>query len=85
MAERRRAQVLLHGAIVLLVGLLCGIPFGVGVGNAWSEEAVRAWRVAHSGEVTVGFMLIAIGAMSDRLLLGEGAVSIFVWSLVGSV
>ncbi len=84
MAERRRAQVLLHGAIVLLVGLLCGIPFGVGVGNAWSEEAVRAWRVAHSGGVTVGLMLIAIGAVSDRLLLGDGAVSIFVWSLVGS-
>lgn len=57
MSERSRAQILLHGAIVLLVGLLCGIPFGVGVGNAWSEDAVRAWRVAHSGGVTVGLII----------------------------
>ena len=57
MAERSRAQIVLYEAIVLLVGLLCGIPFGVGVGNGWSEEAVRAWRVAHSGGVTVGLMI----------------------------
>ena len=66
----------MHGAIVLLVGLLCGIPFGVGVGNAWSEDAVRACRVAHSGGVTVGLMLIVIAAVSDRLRLGDGAASV---------
>ncbi|MBI4317543.1 MAG: hypothetical protein HY675_03555 [Chloroflexi bacterium] len=76
MAERRRTQILLHGAIVLLVGLLCGIPFGVGVGRAWSEEAVRAWRVAHSEGVTVGLMLIVVAAVSDRLRLDNGAATV---------
>ena len=84
MTERSQMQILLHGAIILLVGLLCGIPFGVAVGSAWGDEAVRAWRVAHSGGVTVGLMLIAIGAALDRLPLGDGAASVLVWSLVAS-
>ena len=83
-SERFQLQTLLHGAIVLLVGLLCGIPFGAAVGNAWGEEAVRAWRVAHSGGAMIGLMLIAIGAVLPRLLLGDRAASVLAWSLVAS-
>ncbi len=84
MSEPLQMQIVLHGAIVLVVGLLCGIPFGVAVGSTWGDEAVRAWRVAHSGGVTVGLMLIAIGAVLHRLLLGDRAISVLVWSLVVS-
>ena len=84
MSEPLQMQILLHGAIVLFVGLLCGIPFGAAVGSTWGDEAVRAWRVAHSGGVTVGLMLIAIGAVLPRLLLGDRAPSVLVWSLVVS-
>ena len=83
-SERIQLQTLLHGAIVLFVGLLCGIPFGAAVGNAWGDEAVRAWRVAHSGGVMIGLMLITIGAILHRLLLGNRAASVLVWSLVAS-
>ena len=84
MRVRIQLQILLHGGIVLFVGLLCGIPFGAAVTNAWGDEAVRAWRVAHSGGVTVGLMLIAIGAVLHRLLLGDRAISVLGWSLVSS-
>ncbi len=84
MSEPLQMQILLHGAIVLFVGLLCGIPFGVAARNASSYEATRAWRVAHSGGVTIGLMLIAIGGVLHRLLLGDRAASVLVWSLVAS-
>jgi hypothetical protein len=77
-------QMLFHGAIVLFLGLLFGLPFGVALTAGWGDEAVRAWRVAHSGSVTVGLMVIAIGAVLNRLLLGDAAVSVLVWSLVAS-
>jgi hypothetical protein len=80
----RQMQLLLHGAIVLFVGLLCGIPFAVAAGNAWGEEVVRAWRVAHTGGATVGLMLITIGAVLPRLMLADRAGAILVWSLVAS-
>jgi hypothetical protein len=84
MSEPLQMQILLHGAIVLFVGLLCGIPFGVAARNASSHEAARAWRVAHSGGVTVGLMLLAVGAVLHLLLLGNRATSVLVWSLVVS-
>ncbi len=82
--HRRQMQLLLHGAIVLFVGLLCGIPFAVAAGNAWGEEAVRAWRVAHSGGAGVGLMLLAIGAVLPRLVLGVAGAATLVWSLAVS-
>ncbi len=84
MSEPLQMQIVLHGAVVLFVGLLCGIPFGAAVGNASGDDAARAWRVAHSGGVTVGLMLIAVGAVLHRLLLGDRAISVLVWSLVVS-
>lgn len=84
MSEPLQAQILLHGAIVLFVGLVCGIPFGAAAGGASGDDAARGWRVAHSGGVTVGLMLIAIGAVLHRLLLGDRAISVLVGSLVVS-
>lgn len=45
---------------------------------------MRAWRVAHSGGVMVGLMLIAIGAVRHRLLLGDRMAAALEWSLVRS-
>ena len=84
MSEPLQMQILLHGAIVLFVGLLCGIPFGVAARNTSSDDATRGWRVAHSGGVTVGLMLLAVGAVLHRLLLGDRATAVLVWSLVVS-
>jgi uncharacterized membrane protein len=76
---------LFHGAIIVFMGLLFGLPFGVAVTTGWGEESVQAWRVAHAGMVAVGLMLIAIGAALRHLLLGQRLASWLVWSLVASV
>lgn len=71
MRERQQIQMLFHGALVLSLGLLLGLPFGVAVTGGWGGESVQAWRVAHVGMVAVGLMLIAIGAAFRHLVLGQ--------------
>lgn len=84
MVGRSQTQLVLHGAIVLLIGLLGGIPFALAVGNDWGPEAVRAWRVAHSGGAMLGLMLLVVGAVLHRILLRDRVASALVWSLVAS-
>ena len=84
MSERRQIQMLFHGAIVVFMGLLFGLPFTVVVTAGWGDESVQAWRVAHAGMVAVGLMLIAIGAALRYLVLGRRLASWLVWSLVAS-
>jgi hypothetical protein len=53
-------QLILHGSIVLLVGLLSGAGFGTAIVRGKSEAAARAWRVAHSGLLMGGVLLLAL-------------------------
>ena len=45
MSERLHLHVILHGAIILAVGLLCGIPFGFVAARGAGEDAARAWAL----------------------------------------
>jgi len=53
---------LFHGALLMLVGNLCGIPFGRAIATRRGEDEIRAWRVAHSGNVSGGAAMIAVAA-----------------------
>jgi hypothetical protein len=75
-------QLILHGAVVLFVGLLCGAPLGSAVVRAKSEETVRGWRVAHSSLVMGGILLLAVAGIADRLRLDAFGQHLLVWSLV---
>lgn len=60
-------HLLFHGSIVLLVGLLCGVPYGLAITRAWGEERVRAWRLAH-GSLSLGATtMIAVAAIFSVL------------------
>ena len=54
MVELASKHLLFHGPVVLLAGLLSGIPMGTAIINNRGEVTVRAWRVAHSGLAMVG-------------------------------
>ncbi|BAY38416.1 hypothetical protein NIES2111_27630 [Nostoc sp. NIES-2111] len=72
----------LHGAIVLLIGLLSGIPYGTAITHKKSEDIVRGWRVAHSGLSMGGTTMIAISAVLSNLELNPVLGAILVWSSV---
>jgi hypothetical protein len=83
-------QLLFHGAIVLLIGSLSGIPYGSAITQKKDEEVIRAWRVAHSGLSMGGTTMIAFAAAINQLeisamrsaLAQPIALSILVWSSV---
>lgn len=84
MRERVQLDLYLHGAILLLAGLLWGIPYANAVAHGWREYAVRGWHVAHTGVVSGALTILVLGATLPRLALGAGAAPLFAWSLVGS-
>lgn len=77
-------QLIFHGAVILLVGLLCGAPLGSAVVRGKPEETVRAWRVAHSSLVMGGVLLLALAGIVARLQLGALPLALLVWAFVGS-
>ncbi len=77
-------QLIFHGGVILLVGLLCGAPLGSAVVRRKSEETVRAWRVAHSSLVMGGVLLLALAGILAHLQLSAFALAILVWAVVAS-
>src|SRR5262245_21770743 len=76
-------QLIFHGAVILLVGFLCGAPLG-SAANLGTEEAVRAWRVAHSSLILGGVLLLVLASVVAHLQLGPFALGLLVWTFVGS-
>ena len=77
-------QLILHGGVILLLGLLCGAPLGSAIVRRKAEETVRAWRVAHSSLVMGGVLLLAIAGIVSHLQLSAFALASLVWGVVAS-
>ena len=77
-------QLVLHGGIIVLIGLLCGAPLGSAVVRKRGEEAIRAWRVAHTSLVMGGIFLLAVAGIVADLKLSASALNVLVWTLVAA-
>jgi|SRR6266436_810682 hypothetical protein len=59
-------QLVFHGAVVLLVGLLCGAPYGRAVNRKAPEHIIHSWRVAHlSIPIGAALMFGVAGVLSQ--------------------
>lgn len=56
-------QLALHGAIVLLIGLLCGAPYARAIKRAAPAAMQHAWRVAHASLPIGATLMFAIAAL----------------------
>jgi hypothetical protein len=73
-----------HSAVVLLAGLLVGVPYGSAVRRNASDEILRAWRLAHN-TLTVGPTLtLAIAAVLSSLSVGAPIKSWIAWTWIVS-
>ncbi len=70
MERSLQTSLVLHGAVVVLIGLLVGIPYGNAITGGADAEIIRAWRAAHDGLIMGGLLLIAAGPASALVDLG---------------
>jgi hypothetical protein len=67
---------------VLLLGLLCGMPYGAAIVSGWGDEPVRAWKLAHMEGVQNGILLLALAGGSGFLAVGRSGERAIVWGAV---
>lgn len=77
-------QLIFHGSIILLVGLLCGAPYGRAIVRCKLEATVQAWRLAHLSLPIGAILLFALAAVVPHLQLSAIVVTLMVWAFVAS-
>jgi hypothetical protein len=60
-------QLVFHGAIVLLIGLLCGAPYGRAVNRNAPEHIVHSWRVAHASIPLGAALMFGVAVVLSHL------------------
>lgn len=75
-----RPRLIFHGAIVLLVGLLCGYP--TVAESLGGDESVRLWHTAHEALIMMGIWILAMSSVLPALVLARRESAGLVWSLL---
>jgi hypothetical protein len=78
MTNNGRLRLIFHGAVVLLVGLLCGLPTVI----ESSTESVRFWHTAHEALIMMGIWILATSSVVPALVLERREAAGLVWSLL---
>ncbi|MDP5008152.1 MAG: hypothetical protein NWQ13_03985, partial [Glaciimonas sp.] len=61
--ELAARHLIFHASMVLLLGLLCGIPYAKVINRDGEEVKLRAWRVAHLALPIGAILMLAIAAV----------------------
>ena len=76
---------ILHGTVVLLIGLVSGIPYGLAIVRGTEPRKVDARRAAHTGLCATGVMMIALGAALQLWGKPGAAAQVVTWTIaIGS-
>jgi hypothetical protein len=79
MNDKERALILLHGAAVLLLGLLLGLAAVV---EELAGTQPQTWRAGHAALLLAGVWLLAIAAVLPSLALAQQQKTALCWSLL---
>ena len=82
MARRSVLLIAFHGVLLVVLGMLVGLPFADAITAQSGPETERAWRVAHTSLVTAGTLYVAIAAIAHHLMLSGPAAAFVGWSFV---
>jgi hypothetical protein len=65
-------QLVFHGAVVLLTGLICGAPYGRAIRHGSPASVATAWRLAHSSLPMGAALMFGAGAVLTDLPVDDG-------------
>ena len=60
-------HLLFHAAVILLIGLFAGIPYGKAILRKKPESLVHAWRVAHGALILGATLMVALAVVISSL------------------
>jgi uncharacterized membrane protein len=75
---------LVHGVIVLFIGVLSGIPFWLAIILSRAKGAVNAWRVAHSTLIVCGLLMLVVSLILPQLALSRELGLLMAWFFIVS-
>ncbi len=82
MISLNQARLVFHGAVMVLLSMLSGLPLFIAVQQGWGDESIRFWRSTHVGLAAVGVWSIATGVALSYLVLGTRSASLLSWSVI---
>jgi hypothetical protein len=82
MTRRMILQLVFPGLLLVVLGMLVGLPFRDAITMHSGAEAERGWRVAHTSLVGGGVLYLAIAGVAHHLRLSRRVAVFAVWLLV---
>jgi hypothetical protein len=61
--EASARYLVFHGTIILLIGLLCGAPYGRAINGRAAAHIVHSWRVAHLSLPIGAILMFAVATL----------------------
>jgi hypothetical protein len=60
-----------HGAIVLLIGLLCGAPYGRAINRGYPYKTITAWKFAHGALPLSAMLMFSVAGFLSYLSVSD--------------
>jgi hypothetical protein len=79
--ENAARQLVFHGSVVLLLGLLFGAPYAKAIKRNAPAQIINSWRVAHQSLPIGATLMLAVAAVMGSLQV----VATVKWALAGSL
>ena len=73
-----------HAAVVLIIGLMCGMPYGKAINRKAPEHIIQAWRLAHQALPIGAILMFAIAAVLTPFAVTATLKWVIAISLIGS-
>lgn len=69
--EPSARHLVFHGTVVLLIGLLCGAPYGRAINRGTAGHTVHSWRVAHLSLPIGAILMFAVAPLLKSFTVAD--------------